>query len=217
MKTDTELQKDVRAELQWEPSIHAAGIGVAVKDGVVTLAGEVSSLPEKWAAQSAVQRVAGVRALVIALTVKLSEFGLRTDADIARSAETALSWRTPTACDPISVMVERGWITLTGTTEWQYQREAAANAVSHLVGVLGVNNQIALEPGPPDSSLRHHIEASLARVAKVDAVPISVAVQGPEVTLSGVVDHWATRDLAMRCAWAAPGVRNVVDNMAIAG
>ena len=114
MKTDSQLQKDVGEELKWEPQVTASQIGVQVKDGVVTLSGEVSSFAEKWNAERAAQRVSGVNALAVDLTVKISGLGARTDADIARSAETALAWSTSIPDGAIKVMVENGCITLTG-------------------------------------------------------------------------------------------------------
>jgi osmotically-inducible protein OsmY len=161
VKTDSQLQQDVLAELKWDTSVRAAEIGVAVKDGVVTLAGEVSSFPEKWAALGAAQRVFGVQALVMALDVKLSELGRRTDADIARSAETALNSHTRLAADAIKVVVEHGWITLSGEVHWQYQREAAIEFVSQLVGVLGIDNQITLKPRDAEDTPQPDIDAAL--------------------------------------------------------
>ena len=216
MKTDTQLQQDVLAELKWQPSVHAAGIGVEVKNGVVTLAGEVGSYVEKWDAERAAQRVAGVQALAIELDVKLSEFGKRTDADIARSAQTALDWSTTLTHDSVKVMVERGWITLSGDADWQYQKQAATECVRHLSGVFGVSNQMAIKPKLPMGSVKADIEAALKRVAAADAPPISVSVTGDNVTLTGVVRNWSERDLATTTAWGTPGVRIVVDNMTLA-
>ena len=135
MKTDKQLQTDVIAELSWEPSVHAAEIGVEVKDGVVTLAGHVSSYAEKWNAERAAQRVSGVKALAIEMDVKLPAFGKRNDADIATSATNMLSWATLVPDDAINVLVEKGWITLSGAVDWQYQKQAAADAVRFLIGV----------------------------------------------------------------------------------
>ncbi|CAN5868365.1 BON domain-containing protein [soil metagenome] len=215
MKTDIDLQQDVLAELKWEPAIHAAEIGVSVKDGVVTLSGEVGSFPEKWVAQSAAQRVVGVQALVVALDVKLTELGRRTDADIARSAETALDWHASLQAQSLKVMVEHGWITLSGEVEWQFQRQAAMDAVRHLTGVLGVNNQMTIKAKDISSTIQSDIEAALRRVVKTDARDISVAVHGADVTLTGTVNGWSARDLVTRCAWGAEGVRDVVDLMTL--
>ena len=216
MKTDTQIQQDVLAALKWEPSVHAAGIGVEVKDGVVTLAGEVSSFAEKWDAERAAQRVAGVKALAIELDVKLSEFGKRTDADIARSAQTALDWSTTLVHDSVKVMVEAGWITLSGNADWYYQKQAATECVRHLSGVKGVSNEMVVNPKVPMGSVKADIEAALKRVSQTDAQKIAVSVTGDNVTLTGTVANWSERDLATTSAWGTPGVRTVVDNMTLA-
>jgi osmotically-inducible protein OsmY len=213
MKTDSQLQQDVMAELKWEPAVHAAQIGVEVKDGVVTLAGEVSSYTEKLHAERAAQRVSGVQALAVDMQVKLSSFGLRTDADIAASARNILNWTSTLPSDAIQVLVEGGWLTLSGHVEWQFQRQDAANSVRHLVGVTGVSNQIAIKPAASATVVKSDIEAALKRRAVDDAGTIAVDVQGGDVTLTGTVHSWAERDLATRSAWGSAGVRKVVDHM----
>lgn len=216
MKTDTQLQADVMAELKFDPSVHAAQIGVEAKDGVVTLAGEVSSYSEKWNAERCAQRVSGVNALAIDLKVKLSSFGKRTDADIARSAENVLDWTSSVPKDAIKVLVEDGWVTLSGEVEWQYQKQAAADALRYLWGVIGVSDQIAIKAKVSASSVKSDIESALKRHASKDAQEITVAVNGPDVTLSGNVHSWSERELAVHAAWNTPGVRNVVDRTVIA-
>ncbi len=213
MKTDSQLQHDVMAELGWDPAVHAAQIGVEVKDGVVTLAGEVSSYAEKWHAEQAVQRVSGVHALAVAMTVKLSALGQRTDADIAASARSILGWMSALPPDAVKVLVENGWLTLSGTVEWQFQRQDAADSVRYLLGVTGVSNQIAVQPALAAKDVKSDIEAALARRATADAQAIHVAVDGGDVTLSGTVHSWAERELATRSAWGTAGVRHVVDRM----
>ena len=213
MKTDAQLQQDVMAELTWEPAVHAAQIGVEVKDGVVTLAGEVSSYTEKWNAERAAQRVHGVKALAIEMKVKLSEFGLRTDADIAGSARNILGWTNSLPADAVKVMVEGGWLTLSGDVEWQFQRQVAADCVRDLTGVIGVSNQIAVKPPLSTMVVKSDIEAALKRRAVADAKTIAVDVKGNDVTLTGTVHSWAERELATRSAWGTAGVRNVVDRM----
>ena len=215
MKTDAQLQHDVMAELKWEPSVHAAQIGVEVKDGVVTLAGEVSSYAEKWNAERAAQRVAGVKALAIDMTVKLSGLGKRTDADIARSVENALEWTTFLPANSVKTMVEGGWVTLSGEVDWKYQKQSASDAIRYLVGVKGVSDQIAVKPRVSGSAVKSDIEAALKRRAIADAKTIAVDVSGSDVTLSGTVHSWSERELATDSAWSAPGVRNVVDNMTL--
>ena len=216
MKTDNQVQQDVLAELKWEPSVNAAQIGVEVKDGIVTLAGHVGSYAEKWDAERAAQRVAGVKALAIEMDVTLPGSSKRNDADIARSAESTLQWMTYLPKDSVKVMVENGWITLSGELDWEYQRRAAANGVRYLMGVTGVSDQITIKPKVSLSAVKSEIEAALKRGAKADAQKISVAVHGADVTLTGTVHSWSERDLARHSAWGTPGVRNVVDNIAVA-
>jgi osmotically-inducible protein OsmY len=216
MKSDSQLQRDVLAELEWEPAVHAAEIGVSVKDGVVTLGGHVSSYLEKYEAERAAQRVAGVKALAVEIKVRLSAFGKRDDADIARSAETALEWMGTPASKNVNVMVENGWLTLSGDVNWQYQRLAAANAVRYLIGVTGVSNQIGIKSGATLGAVKQEIEAALGRLAKVDASKINVRVDGSAVTLTGAVHSWSERDSARESAWGAPGVMSVDDQMTIA-
>ncbi len=213
MKTDTQLQQDVMAELKWEPAVHAAQIGVEVKDGVVTLAGEVSSYAEKWNAERAAQRVNGVKALAVEMEVKLSAFGKRSDADIAESAKNILGWTSSLPEDAIKVMVEGGWLTLSGQVEWQYQRQDAASSLRYLPGVTGVSNQIAIKPSVSALVVKSDIEAALKRRAADDAKSIAVEVKGSDVTLTGSVHSWAERELATRSAWGTAGVRHVVDKM----
>ncbi|RLJ37089.1 BON domain-containing protein [Acidovorax sp. 106] len=216
MKTDSQLQQDVMAELKWEPAVHATQIGVEVKDGVVTLAGEVGSYVEKWNAERAAQRVSGVRALAVDMTVQLSAVGIRTDVDIAQSVGHILSWTSAVPPDAVKAMVEGGWVTLTGDVEWQYQRQEAADCVRHLSGVTGVSNHIVIKPALSSIVVKSDIEAALKRQASADARMITVDVKGGDVTLSGTVHSWAERDLANRSAWGSVGVRNVTDNMSLA-
>jgi len=213
MKTDSQLHQDVSAALRWEPSIQAAGIGVEVKDGVVTLAGEVSSYAEKLHAEHAAQRVSGVNALAVELKVKLSGRGQRTDADIARSVETGLEWSTAVPVGAIKVMVEAGWVTLTGNVDWQFQKNAATDAVRYLLGVTGVSDQIAIKPKVSMSAVKGDIEAALKRSASADAREIAVEIRGAEVTLTGRVHSWAERETALTAAWGTPGVLSVLDRM----
>jgi len=215
MKTDSQLQQDVSAELAWEPSVHAAQIGVEVKDGVVTLAGEVGSYTEKWNAERAAQRVSGVNALAIELKVKLSAPGKRTDADIARSVENSLEWSTSVPSGAVKVMVEGGWVTLSGELDWHYQKLAAAESIRYLLGVTGVSDQIAVKPKASVSAVKADIEAALKRSAAADAKKISVEVNGSEVTLTGKVHSWSERETATTSAWGTPGVRKVIDKMTL--
>jgi len=213
MKTDQQLQQDVIAELRWEPSVHAARIGVEVANGVVTLAGHVDSYAEKWNAERAAQRVSGVKALATELKIQLTGLGLRDDADVARAVENVLDWNASLPAGAVTVMVENGWVTLAGTVDWQYQRQAAADSIRFLLGVTGVSDQIGLKPALSAKSVKADIEAALKRSALADARQISVEVHGAEVTLGGTVHNWAEREAASNSAWGTPGVRTVVDEM----
>ncbi len=213
MKTDSQLQQDVMAELDWEPAVAAAQIGVEVKDGVVTLAGEVGSYAEKLNAEHAAQRVTGVKALAVEMKVKILGLGKRTDADIADSAKTILNWTSSLPADSVKVMVESGWLTLTGDVEWQYQRQDAEDRVRYLSGVTGISNQIAIKPSLSATVVKSDIEAALKRRAAADAATITVTVKGADVTLTGTVHSWAERDLATHSAWGSSGVHKVIDKM----
>lgn len=215
MKTDTQIQQDVLAELEWEPSVNAAKIGVEVMDGVVTLAGHVDSFAEKWDAERASQRVAGVRALATEIDVALPGSSRRNDADIARAAESALQWTTFLPKDSIKIMVEGGWITLTGQVGWEYQRQSASAAVRYLMGVTGVSDQISIKPKVTAVGVKSDIEAALKRHAQADAQKVVVAVSKGVVTLTGKVESWSERDMARQSAWGTPGVENVVDNITV--
>jgi len=216
MKSDTQLQQDVRDELAWEPSINAAQIGVEVKNGVVTLAGHVNSYVEKINAEHAAQRVAGVLALAVEMQVDLPGDSKRSDADIARTAENAVRWMTYVPPGSVKIMVENGRVTLTGEVEWAFQRNTAASTVRHLMGVTGVNDLITIKPKLSLTAIQSDIEAALKRRATRDSRDIHVTVDGPDVTLSGAVHSWSERDLATQTAWSTPGVRNVVDKMTVA-
>jgi osmotically-inducible protein OsmY len=213
MKTDAQLQQDVLAELKWEPSVHAAEIGVEVKDGVVTLAGHVGSYSEKWSAERAAQRVSGVKALAVEMDVNLSGSSKRNDGDIAHSAESALRWTTFLPEHAVKVKVESGWVTLTGIVDWQYQRQMAADAVRSLMGVTGVSDDIAIKSTVSSHAVKSDIEAALKRRATSDARKVHVEVNGADVTLTGTVHSWSERELATHSAWGTTGVRNVIDKM----
>ena len=215
MKTDTQIQQDVMAELSWEPSVNAAHIGVEVSDGIVTLAGHVTNYSEKLNAERAALRVHGVKALAVEMDVTLPGTNKRSDSDIAQSANNVLRWTTYLPTDHIKVKVEHGTIALSGEVEWDYQRNGAADAVRHLQGVTGVNNQITLKPEATASVVKADIEAALKRRAHRHSEAITVEVQGSDVTLTGIVNSWEERNLARNSAWGAPGVRNVNDNMTV--
>lgn len=216
MKTDKELQSDVIAELNWEPSINATKIGVEVSQGFVTLAGHVDSYSDKWNAEAAAQRVAGVKSLTVEMDVNLIGLGERTDTDIAHSAKNILQWTSFLQDDAVKIMVEKGWVTLTGEVDWNYQRVAAATALRYLSGVTGLTNKISVKPKISLGVVREDIEIAIKRQALKDASKIGVEIHGSEVTLSGKVNSWAERNLVRQSAWNTPGVLKVVDNITFA-
>jgi osmotically-inducible protein OsmY len=216
MKTDAKLQLDVLEELKWEPAVNAEQIGVEVKDGIVTLVGHVGSFAEKWHAEEAAQRISGVKALAVEIDVTLPGECHRHDAEIARAAENILEWLVILPKDTVKVMVENGWITLSGELEWGYQRQLAVGAVRYLMGVRGVSDQILITPKMSSRAIKSDIEAALKRRLTDDTHNIMVDIHGSDVTLTGTVHNRSERVLASQSAWSSPGVRKVVDNITIA-
>jgi osmotically-inducible protein OsmY len=207
MKDDDELRRDVLAELEYDPSIDARKIGVAVEDGIVTLTGEVFSFAEKWNAERAAERVEGVRGIVNKIEVKI--VGDYSDTDIAREAADALRWNLMVPPGKVIPKVENGYITLTGEVNYDFQRRAAEKAVRYIPGVKGVINLITIKPKVEPNEIKEKIEEALKRMATVDAGNIQVEVQGSEIVLRGTVRSWAERHEAEKAAWSAPGVTSV--------
>ena len=213
--TDRELQEHVQKALDWEPSIDAADIGVSVDNGVVTLRGDVKTYSEKAAAERVALGVYGVKAVADDVNVRLGGGQQRTDTEVAQAVVSALKWNPVVPHEKISVSVSNGWVTLTGHVTWDYQRAATANAVRYIMGVRGVTNTIVVQPHVSAIDVKAKIEAALKRSAEVDARRIDVAVADDRVTLSGNVHSWFERDGARQAAWAAPGVKEVDDRIAV--
>ena len=215
MKSNQELQTDVQNAIKWEPLLHAAEIGVTAKDGVVSLTGTVDSYLKKIEAENATKKVIGVKALVEEIEVKFPTSWSKTNEEIAKEAITALeaSWSVPDK--KVSVKVENGWVTLDGELAWNYQKEAAKNAINHLPGIKGVINNVKIKSNSHDYIEQENVEDAIARSFSVDDCDINVSVSGTTVTLAGTVDSWYQRDEAGRIAWNTPGIWHVNNELAV--
>lgn len=212
---DKDLKQHVQSALDWEPSLDASDIGVAVDEAVVTLRGNVRSYAEKVVAERVALRVFGVKGVANDLSVHLPNLFERTDTELAQAAVAALKWNTMIPADRTTVTVTNGWLTLHGTLDWQYQKDAAARAIRDLPGVKGVTNSIAVQPRVKAGDVRDKIEAAFKRSAEIDARRVNVTAQDGKVILSGHVRSWAERQEAEHAAWAAPGVTNVDDRLTV--
>lgn len=215
MKTDNEIQQDVIGQLKWEPFLYASEIGVSVKDGVVTLSGQVDSYLKKLHAEQAVRKVSGVKALAEDIQVRVFPTGQKTDTEIAAAVFNALKWHSAVREDKIHISVEDGVVTLDGQVEWEYQREAARVAVANLNGVRKLLNLITIRPKLNATDLGKQIGAAFQRNASIDASKIDVAVDGNKVTLNGEVRSFTERDDAEDVAWEGPGVQHVQNNLKV--
>ncbi len=215
MKTDTQLQHDVLAELEWEPSIDASQIGVAAKDGVVSLTGSVASYAEKMTAEQVSKRVYAVKAVANDIEVKIPGSSQRTDADIASAALSALKWDTTVPDDRIKVTVRNGWITLEGQVDWWYQKETADRVVRNLTGVKGLTSGITVKAHVRPGEVKTKIEAAFRRSAELDARRVSVEARDGKVILHGNVHSWTEKEQAEQAAWAAPGVSEVDNRLTV--
>jgi osmotically-inducible protein OsmY len=215
MKSDSEIERDVKAELEWDPDLDASDIAISVKKGVVTLAGFVKSYTDKYEAEAAAKRVAGVVGVANDLEVRIPSVDERPDPDIARDAVAALKFQLPISSENIKTIVKNGWVTLEGEVEWQYQRQTAEIAVRRIKGVKGVSNTILLRPRAEPTEVKRKIQEALRRSAEVDANRIEVEAKGSEVVLKGTVRSWIERAEAERAAWAAPGVTAVDDRIVV--
>ncbi len=216
MKSDSQIRNNVIAELTWIPSVDATHIEVDVADGLVTLNGRVASLVERWEAERSTQRLPGVQMLRNNLEVVPAATHRRSDAEIVHSIEKVLEWMTYIPHKTIKISANDGWATASGEVDWQYQKQAAACAIRHLVGITGLTNNISIKTKVSVGDLKADIEAALKRRTRADGRDIVVEVHGSDVILSGMVRCWEERTLATHAAWGTPGVHNVVDRLAVA-
>jgi osmotically-inducible protein OsmY len=214
MKSDSDIKRDVEAELRWTPDVDDIDIAIKVNGGEVSLAGFVPDYLQKYHAEIAVRRVKGVAAVANDIQVKPLT-GVPTDPELARAALAALKTDLPLSWEQIKPSVKDGRITLTGTVEWHYQRERAESAMRRLDGVVSVRNSIELNPAVAPENIQHRIEDAFRRLAQVDAGQIKVETAGSEVTLNGEVRSWAERDQAQQTAWSAPGVMRVINHISV--
>jgi osmotically-inducible protein OsmY len=215
-EADSKLREQVMKELDWEPSVDAADIGVAARDGVITLSGHVTHYTEKVAAEQAARRVSGVRAIAQEIEVRLNSESKVMDDEIAGRALKIIAWESLLPDDSVQVRVEKGWITLTGHVDWHFQREAAERAVHRLTGVRGVSNLLAVKPRVQPEDVRQRIEDAFRRNAELKARHVTVAVEkNGRVLLNGRVQTWRERRAAELASWSASGVQHVENHVAV--
>ncbi len=216
MKSNEDLQKDVQNALKWEPLLNAAEIGVTAKDGVVTLTGVVDSYYKKSEAENAAKNVLGVKVVVEKIEIKYSNiWAKKDDNEIATEVVNAFKWNSHIPKDNVHVKVEKGWVTLDGEVQWNYQKEAAKTIVKNLMGVMGVSNNIQIKSETHDVVEKYDIEDALMRNWTVNDQDIHVKVEGTKVTLSGKVGSWFQKEEAERIAWNAPGIWNIDNLLAV--
>jgi osmotically-inducible protein OsmY len=214
MKSDSQLKADVLAELLWEPALRSGEIHVNAHDGVITLHGQVEHYADKFAAERAVQRVDGVKAIAEELKVSYTGVQQLTDTEIAESVVKSLKWHVWVP-DSVQATIEDGWVTIRGEVHWGFQRQSAEDAVRYLIGVKGVSNNITLKPELQALLVKEAIEKSLHRNSEIDAKDVRITASEGKVTLAGSVHSWDERRQAYAAAWNAPGVTSVENHLSV--
>jgi len=215
MKSDADLQKDVMAELKYEPRVNSAHINVESRNGAIKLTGNVNTYPERNYAVVAAKRVAGVKAVTDEIEVKLSKQDNRSDSDITTAATNALKWHANIPEDRIKIAVEKGRVTLDGEVDWQYQRTQAESAIRYLRGVISLGNRIKVKPTNKPDEVKSQIEAAFRRQARNEADRVNILAAGAKVTLTGELDTLAHSEEIERAAWSAPGVKEVENRITV--
>jgi osmotically-inducible protein OsmY len=215
MKSDLQIQKDVIEELRWEPFLNSSEIGVAVKNGIVTLSGQVDSYSKKLFAEKAAKKVAGVKAVAEDIQVGILPGSRKTDTEIAEAVLNALKWHSAIQDEKIKIKVENGNVKLEGEVEWEYQRSSIKSAIENITGVRSVINLVTVKPKITPSEIEQKIKAAFQRSATVDAGRITAEVFGSKVVLHGQVRSFAEKEDAEVAAWNAPGISNVESKLEI--
>lgn len=215
MKNAETIQKEIVDELAWDPRVDSSDIAVTVHDHIATLAGHTGTYAEKLAAEKAARRVAGVKAVVDNLEVRLRKADAADDEVLARNALSVMSWNVNVPADRIKVVVQDGWVKLEGEVKWYFQKRAAEKAVRNLHGIKGLINHISVIPVVATGSIKDMITAAFRRNAEIDAHQVKVDAEGGMVTLRGTVRSWAERDAAESVVWSAKGVTGVVNELIV--
>jgi osmotically-inducible protein OsmY len=214
MSDDKDLKQAVLDELEWEPSVNAAHIGVTAKNGVVTLTGHVESYFEKSAAEKAARKLDDVKAVAEEIEVRLPNDVRHDDADIAAAAIDRLKWSSTIPSHAVKVKVEKGWVTLTGELDWRYQQTAALNDIRDIWGVVGVTDETTIKPKPDAAKIKNRIMDALNR-SWFDPAKIKVTAEDGRVRLTGKVRSLVERDEADAAAWASPGTISVENDLSV--
>ncbi len=217
MRTDGQIKQDILDELVFQPNIDETQIGVIVEDGVVTLTGIVDDFYKKVAAEKAIKKIKGVRAVAEDIEVKYGTEYQKTDKEIAKAIVGAFEWNTAVPEDKISIEVRNGWITLSGVVEFWYQKDAARCVIKNIIGVKGIMNNIEIVPSIAVEQVQEKINSAFKRLADIEAENITVEVDQNTVTLHGIVNSIKEKEEAANTAYLAPGINRVVNKLSVMG